>query len=112
MATIDFWFYNKKYEMAIGDTVTVFRANHGRFTGERATLSAVRQRYAEFVTESGSVVKVYAHTVCGGTTYYLGHRLPTGWREWGWLIDPSPDRTLTEIRQPKYLNNRHEWCTR
>lgn len=112
MTTINFWFYDKKCELAIGDTVTVFCANYGHFIGERATLYAVRQRYAEFVTESGSVVKVYAHKAGGGMTYYLGHMLPAGWRKWGWLVDPNPDRTLTKIRQPKYLNDRHEWCTR
>ena len=110
MTTITFYFYDKKYDVALGDTVTVFCANYGHVIGERATLSAVRQRYAEFVTASGSVVKVYAHTV-GDRTYYLGHMLPTGWRKWGWLVDPNPNRPLNEVRQPKYLSNRG-WCTR
>lgn len=101
--TINFYFYDKRRELSIGDTVTVAQVKYGETRGERATLSKVTARYAEFVTTSGSRVKVYAQSVPGGGCWYLGHRLPTGWEKDGWFIDTDPEREII-AKHPEYLS--------
>ena len=94
--TINLYFYNNHRELSIGDTVTVAKVFLGEAFGERARLEKVTARYAEFVTTSGSRVKVYAQG-----SLYLGHYLPTGWRNDGWFIDTDPNREITE-QHPVY----------
>lgn len=113
--TINFYFYDKRRELAIGDLVTVAQVKFGETRGERATLSKVTARYAEFVTTTGSRVKVYAHRA-GSSCWHMGHRLPTGWENDGWFIDPDPEREIIE-RHPEYLafakkTGRYEWRDR
>lgn len=100
--TINFYFYDKQRSLSIGDTVTVAKVEHGECVGERATLSKVTARYAEFVTTSGARVKVFASSDGCGNIWYLGHRLPTGWHKNGWFVDTDTDRKITE-RHPEYL---------
>lgn len=100
--TINFFFYDQHRKLSIGDIVTVAQVKYGETRGERATLSKVTARYAEFVTTSGSRVKVYARSVPGGGCWYLGHRLPTGWEKDGWFIDTDPEREIIE-KHPEYL---------
>lgn len=100
--TIDFYFYDRHRKLSIGDTVTVAKVEHGECVGERATLSKVTARYAEFVTTSGSRVKVFARSDGCGNIWYLGHRLPTGWQKNGWFVDTNPERKITE-KHPEFL---------
>ena len=100
--TIDFWFYDNHRKLAMGDIVTIAQVKYGETRGERATLSRVTSRYAEFVTASGSRVKVYAQSTPSGGCWYLGHRLPTGWEKDGWFIDTNPEREIIE-KHPEYL---------
>lgn len=99
--TINLWFYDKQRKISIGDTVTVAQVKYGETRGERARLEKITARYAEFVTTSGSRVKVYAQATALGS-WYLGHRLPTGWEKDGWFIDPDPEREIIE-KHPEYL---------
>lgn len=114
--TINFYFYSKHRELSIGDSVTVAKVEHGECVGERAVLSKVAARYAEFVTTSGARVKVYARTDGCGSIWYLGHRLPAGWQNGGWFVDVDPEREIT-VRHPAYLvyvekNGDFEWRDR
>lgn len=116
MTTILFYFYDKKRELAIGDTVTVAQAKYGEISGERATLVNVTARYAEFVTTTGSRVKVYAQSFPSGAKWYLGHRLPTGWEKDGWFVDIDAERAIVQ-KHPQYLafvkkTNSYEWRDR
>lgn len=99
--TINFFFYDQHRKLSIGDTVTVAQVKYGETRGERAKLEKITARYAEFVTTSGSRVKVYAQGTALGR-WYLGHRLPTGWEKDGWFIDTDPEREIIE-KHPEYL---------
>lgn len=99
--TISFYFYDKQRNLSIGDVVTVAKVEHGECVGERARMEKVTARYAEFITTSGSRVKVYSQ----GTAlnrWYLGHLLPTGWQKNGWFVDTDPEREIIE-KHPEYL---------
>ena len=102
MATISFYFYDTQRDLNIGGVVTFAQAKFGEIRGERATLRKVDARYAEFVSETGSVVKVYAQNA-GSYCYYLGHKLPKGWEQDGWFIDTNPNREIVK-KHPEYLH--------
>lgn len=114
--TITLYFYGKSREIAVGDTVTVFKIWHGESVGERAKLTRVAARFAEFTTDSGSRVKVFAHSGALGSTWYLGHKPAKGWEKGGWRVDPDESREI-EVRHAEYLafNNKtlcYEWRDR
>lgn len=99
---IHMYFYDKRRDLAIGDTVTLAHVKYGETRGERARLVKIAQRYAEFESTSGSRVKVYAQGTRAGHAWYLGHSLPKGWKDGGWFIDVNPEREIIETR-PEYL---------
>lgn len=111
-ATITLYFYDKKRQVAMGDTVTVFKTLHGERVGERAKLTRVAARFAEFTTDSGSRIKVFAHDGQFGT-WYLGHKPAKGWEKDGWRVDPDGAREInTQKAQYLAFNNKtlnYEW---
>lgn len=101
-SSIHMYFYDKQRDIVIGDTVTLAHVKCGETCGERAKLVKIAQRYAEFESTSGSRVKAYAQSTRSGSTWYLGHSLPKGWKDDGWFIDVNPEREIVE-KHPEYL---------
>lgn len=101
-SSIHMYFYDKQRDLVIGDTVTLAHVKYGETRGERAKLVKIAQRYAEFESTSGSRVKVYAQSTPSGSTWYLGHNLPKGWKADGWFIDVNPEREIV-AKHPEYL---------
>ena len=57
--TITLFFYGRQRQISIGERVTVMCHKYGEAVGERATFAKLTSRYAEFITETGSRIKVY-----------------------------------------------------
>lgn len=113
--TINLYFYDKCKEIAIGDTVTIFRAAWGEHLGERAIFTKLTERYAEFTTPSGAVVKVYNYGKHVGGNMYLGHYPAGGFRE-HWRVTPDAEEKIQpeNVRYQKHntKSGNFEWKNR
>lgn len=110
--TINLHFYDKRREITIGDTVTVFRAV-GRYNpelrGERAKFTRLTSKFAEFTTDSGSRVKVYGRNAFTGAMQYLGHFPAGGFKEAGYVVDVNAEREVI-AEKVKYLAWNKKTC--
>lgn len=103
-STITLFFYGRQRQISLGERVTVMCHKYGGAVGERATFVKLTPRYAEFVTETGSSIKVYgmkAHKA-GAYDMFDGHHVGTGWKKNGWVVDPSDAAPLDTVQHAEY----------
>ena len=104
--TITLYFYGNPRTLSIGGRVTVMCRKYGGTVGERATFTKLASRYAEFVTDTGSRIKVYGIEDYRSGKYDLfdGHRVGAGWKKNGWVVDPDESAELDQIQHAEYTH--------
>ena len=102
--TITLFFYGQQRQISLGERVTVRCHEYGKAVGERATFAKLAPRYAEFVTETGSSIKVYGMKTykAGAYDMFDGHHVGTGWKKNGWAVDPDENAELDTVRHAEY----------
>lgn len=104
--TITLFFYGQQRRIPLGGRVTVMCREYGGAVGERATFTKLAARYAEFVTDTGSRIKVYGIEDYRSGKYDLfdGHHVGAGWKKNGWFVDPDENAELDTIRHAEYTH--------